>query len=107
MGLACVSGTADPRHNFAAPDVVSCLYAHAARLEVEIVRELSAAQVERDAVTANRFERDRDGRTKCLEVAGVVVGKAIPCCQDRTARDGKHGLPIGVIRAALAVIAGE
>jgi len=57
MRPAGVSGIADARQHLAAPHALSGLHAQAARLQMQIVCELPATQVECDGVTGNRLGR--------------------------------------------------
>jgi hypothetical protein len=73
MRLASVSGSANPRQYLAAPNAVSCLHAQAARLQVAVVRELPATQVEDDGVTGNRVGRYGYGGVEPLAVAWHII----------------------------------
>lgn len=65
------------------------------------------AQVERDHVAPNRFERNRHGGVEALEVARIIVRKPIQRSHHCAARDREHGLPVRVIRACIVFVAGE
>jgi hypothetical protein len=80
MRLAGVSGIADPRQYLTAPNAVSCLHTQTARLQVHVVCELPATQVESDGVTGNRVGRYWYCWAESLVVARNIVRKIVFCC---------------------------
>src|SRR5438309_268094 len=106
MRLAGVSGIADPCQYLAAPHSLSRLHAQAARLQVHVVCELPATQVECDGVTGKRFDRYRYGRAESL-MAGHIFWKSVSYCNYCAIGHRQHRLAVRVVRKLVECIAGE
>ena len=84
MRLTGIAGTADARHQLAAPHAVPYLHTQTSRLQVHVISKLTATQVERDCVSRNCFQRNRHSRVERFAVSRDVIGEAISC-RDNTA----------------------
>src|SRR5262245_59302854 len=107
MRLARIARIADSSQYLAAPHAVPSLYTQASWLQMQIVCELPATQVERDGVTRNRFQRDRHGRVEQFVVPRHVIWKTISSGNHVAVGNRQHCLPIRVIRAHVPRVAGE
>jgi len=54
---------------------------------MHVVGELTAAQVDRNGVARNRFERNRHSGMECFAVPGDIIGKSIFCGDNEAIRD--------------------
>src|SRR5262249_22948261 len=100
-----ITGTSDRRQDLAAPHPVSYLHAQTAWLQMAVIGKLPAAQVKRDCITCDRFNRNRYGRMELLIVSRNVVRKTVFCRNDPPIRNSQYGLAVGIVRMLVAGIA--
>src|SRR6266853_1231002 len=80
MRPACVTGASDSGNHLPPTHMVSGLHEKTPRLQVCVVCELAAAEVECDRVTGDRLDRDRDCGVELLVViARYIVWKTVSC----------------------------
>src|SRR5215469_12240212 len=102
MWLARIAGAANMRQYLPTPHPVTCLDAQTAWLEMHVVGELIAAQIEGDRVSCNRLQRYRNSGMERASVSRSIVGETVPCRDNTAIGDGEHILVIGVVRAHVA-----
>src|SRR5260370_21100542 len=64
MRLAGIAGSADARHHLAAPHAVPGLHTQTSRLQMHVIRKLTAAHIQRDLVSLNCFYRNPHSRVE-------------------------------------------
>ena len=82
MRFSSISGIADECQSLPAPHAIPYYHAQTSRLQMQVICELAATQVECDCIARHCFQRNWHGRVERVAVPGDVIGKAVPCCND-------------------------
>ena len=107
MRSASVSGIADSSQYLPTSHALPGLHPHATWLQVRVVRELSATQIQSDAITQRGVDGYRHGGVKLPLIPWNVIRKTISGHYDSRVGDSQYWLAIGVVRAVVDGIARE
>jgi hypothetical protein len=104
MRFSSISGIADECQYLPAPHANHYSYAQTSRLQMHVICELAATQVDCDCIGRHCFRRNWRGRVERVAVSGDVIGRAVPCRNDAAISNRQHYFSVGLWRPESSLI---